>query len=307
MDVPPSLKAIIDSQEGVTTRQQLLRAGVSPAQIRHAIRARGPWQRVVNGVYATFTGALTHTQTVRAALLYAGEGSVVTGSWACRAYDMRYMPRSGLRILISHGSKRAPIPIADIQRTRRWPEIRKVRGFPCAEPARATLDAVAESRDLRTVRAALCEVVQRRLVDPDSLVASYESAGMHSALVTRVLSDLRSGCRSEPECELRDLMRTSSVLPEFIWNQALPDVEDVVPDAYEVRSGLVLEVDSVEWHQLGDGPERTERKRARYVAGGWRPLPIVPRRLRDEPATLLAEIESAYLAGLHGTVRRRLH
>lgn len=78
----------------------------------------------------------------------------------------------------------------------------------------------------------------------------------------------------------------------------------MVPDACLEEAGLVLEIDSIEWHQLGDGPDRTERKRARYAALGWTVVPIVPSRVREEPEAVLAEIEAAAIAGMEKRRRR---
>lgn len=93
--------------------------------------------------------------------------------------------------------------------------------------------------------------------------------------IAEALADIHSGCRSAPECEVRDLVRSSTILPEFAWNEPLPEAPDVIPDAYLEAARLALEIDSIEWHQIGDRPERTERRRARFAALGIRVLPIV--------------------------------
>jgi hypothetical protein len=46
------------------------------------------------------------------------------------------------------------------------------------------------------------------------------------------VADLVAGCRSAPECELRDLVRTSTTLLEPVWNQPLPGADDLIPDGY---------------------------------------------------------------------------
>lgn len=112
----------------------------------------------------------------------------------------------------------------------------------------------------------------------------------------QAIDDVVAGCRSAPECELRDLIRTSTVLDEPVWNQPLPDDESLVPDGYYRAVLLALEVDSAEHHGFGDGPELTEQRRARYASLGWRVLPLSPRRIRQEPRAVLAEIETAYRA-----------
>jgi hypothetical protein len=114
------------------------------------------------------------------------------------------------------------------------------------------------------------------------------------------LSDVLAGCRSTAECDLRDVLSVSTVLDQPVWNQPLPDADgaDLHPDACLARARLVVEVDSIEWHRLGNRVEATERRRARYAALGWTVLPVSPHRIRDEPALVLAEIEAAFLAGL---------
>lgn len=154
--------------------------------------------------------------------------------------------------------------------------------------------AVRETTSLREVRAVLCEVVQRRLTTARRLAEEFTRVDRRKmALARRALDDVQAGCRSAPECELRSRILTSAVLPEPRWNEPLPDDETLVPDGYIEEAQLVLEVESMEWHQFGDAPELTERRRARYASLGWRVYPVSPRRIRGEPAVVLAEIEAA--------------
>jgi hypothetical protein len=302
MHIPPELLRIAAAQDGLVKRRQALDHGMTRDGIRHALGRGGRWQRIVKGVYATFTGSLQERHLVRAALLHAGPHAMVTGAIACRAYGLRYAPAADRPvILIPEHVKRVPIPIATIRRTRHLPEPRHVRSFPCAPPDRAAIDACRDESSLRTVRAMLCEIVQRGLTTSEHLVetlAAGRTAG--SALARRAVDDVVAGCRSAPECELRDLFATSTILGEARWNQPLPDArgEDLRPDACLDAARLVVEVESIEWHRFGEAPELTERRRARLAALGWTVLPVSPRRIREEPQAVLSQIESAYLAGL---------
>ncbi|WP_116952517.1 hypothetical protein [Jiangella endophytica] len=151
---------------------------------------------------------------------------------------------------------------------------------------------------LRHTRALMCEVVQRRRATLTALRAEVAAAPRRgSALARLAMQDIEAGCRSAPECELRDLVRTSRLLPEPHWNQPLPGHRGIRPDACWDHARLVVEVDSRSFHGFGDAPARTEERRARYAALGWRVLPVSPARLRAEPAAVLREIEAAYLAG----------
>ena len=74
------------AQGGLATRSQLIGLGVPPSTIRHRERPGGPWRRVLKGVCASHDQALTGLGPLRAALLFAGPGSVVTGLAALRAH-----------------------------------------------------------------------------------------------------------------------------------------------------------------------------------------------------------------------------
>jgi hypothetical protein len=56
MDLPPSLVRLAACQDGIVTRQQALQNGLTVAAVRHLLGRGGRWQRMVTGVYATFTG-----------------------------------------------------------------------------------------------------------------------------------------------------------------------------------------------------------------------------------------------------------
>lgn len=152
---------------------------------------------------------------------------------------------------------------------------------------------------LQDIRALLCEAVQKGLTTPERLTAALHKARWKGAkLVRRVLNDLVAGCRSAPECELRDLIRPSSILSEPLWNHLLPRTRPPLrPDACWPDAHVIVEIDSAEWHRFGERVEQTERRRARYAALGWTVLPVSPRRLREEPHAVLREIEDAVTAG----------
>ena len=169
----------------------------------------------------------------------------------------------------------------------------------------AGVPAKVETRLLRDTRALLCEVVQRRRTTIDLLVAELESAPNGGlATARRAMADVLAGCRSAPECELRDLVLKSRILPEPRWNKRLPGYRPergeprIIPDCCWPEVRLVVEVNSTQWHKLGDGPERTEQRMARYAELGWLVIPLSPYRIRTEAASVLRQLETTYLARL---------
>lgn len=289
-------------QDGLVSRRQARALGISDAAIEHRTGAEGRWQRVLPGVYATFTGPLEVQHRLRAAVLYAGEPSWVTGAELCRRSGLRYVPADDgvLDVLVPIQRRVRHQPTVRVHRSAATPVSPWwVDGLPGDALPSAVLIAARRSTSLREVRALLCEPVQRRLVFADQLVeALARGPSSGSALPRRAMRDITAGCRSAPECELRDLVLRSRVLPEPLWNVALPGVvgTQLVPDACWPEARLVVEIDSVEWHRFGDAPERTERRRARLAALGWRVVPVSPRRLREEPLAVLRELEAAFIS-----------
>jgi very-short-patch-repair endonuclease len=196
---------------------------------------------------------------------------------------------------LAPSARRWTIPIAPAARA----AIDAVR-FHCLQTATAAdLDAFRRHQLLRDVRALLCEVVQRLHCSVDDLLKELAAAPQRgSALANRALEDVIAGCRSTAECDLRDFIRSCRFLPEPRWNQPLPGFSKVVPDACWPEARLVVEVDSVEWHQFGDAPEKTARRHALYAALGWRVFPVSPHRLRTDAVQVRRELVTAYRSGL---------
>src|SRR5688572_18381093 len=76
------LDQLARSQRGLITRAQVLECGHTDADVRRAIRRR-TWQRVLPGLYGTFTGTLTLEQRRHAAYLFGGPQSQIAGVAAC--------------------------------------------------------------------------------------------------------------------------------------------------------------------------------------------------------------------------------
>ncbi|MGN6089170.1 MAG: type IV toxin-antitoxin system AbiEi family antitoxin domain-containing protein [Actinomycetales bacterium] len=322
---------LLPEPEGVFTRQQLNREGWSPRAIDARVR-RGRWQRLLPGVYVSYSGEATEDDVLRAALAWGGPRAVLTGESALRRHGCGYLDeaRPHLLLLDTRSERRPPTicppgqralpaprrgrfrgqgsqlprsgPVLLVTRTVRPVRVTHTRGLPTAPPLRAAVDGALYVPGLRQCRALLCEVVQRQLVTVDDLrteVLSRRDPRLRTA--QRVLEDLAAGCHSAPECEVRDLVLTSTLLPRPRMNLRLSDVggppgyigDLVLPDAR-----LVTEVDSVEYHGFGATAEETARRRNELTAAGWTVISVTPRDIRQRPRWVLHLIERAYAAGL---------
>jgi Transcriptional regulator, AbiEi antitoxin len=62
--IPASLRQQARNQDGIITRRQAIRAGVSADKIAWLLK-RGTWQQVYRGVYVTFTGPVPSRDTAK--------------------------------------------------------------------------------------------------------------------------------------------------------------------------------------------------------------------------------------------------
>jgi hypothetical protein len=257
---------------------------------------------VLPGVYAVSAGPLTRRQQLAAALLYCGPQAQLTGATVLELRCLRYSPADArVHVLLPMSRQALAVDYVVVRRTLYLPTPHHVEGLPVTPAARAAVDACRELTSVHDATAVLAEAVQRRLCTLSQLVAELElgpSAG--SAVPRRALLRLGAGSASAPEADALELLSVSLVLPPPLVNHRLFLGDGFVAEADLCwpQARLIVEIDSVEHHGFGPDAERTSRRRAALVAGGWTVLSISPARLRLDPAGVLRDIEAAYLAGL---------
>jgi len=85
--IPRELAALARFQEGVVTRQQALGAGLSASAVVSKVR-NARWRQIHRGVYATFTGPVSRQARLWAAVLYAGEGALLSHETAAELHGL---------------------------------------------------------------------------------------------------------------------------------------------------------------------------------------------------------------------------
>lgn len=307
-----SLAAVLRGQDGLICADQLAGIGLSRAAVRQHLAA-GALRDVLPGVYASGLGGLSRRQRLLAAQLYAGPEGLLTGAAALAVHGVRFVPEDAfVRILVPHARQRLSVAYVRIHRTiRADPQPRRIFPLNLCSPARAVADAARWSGDLRSVRAMVSEVVQRRIATPAQIRGELEAGPrQHSGLLRLVVEEVAAGVRSAPEAELRTLLVDSTVLPEVRWNPVLVTATGrplPSPDGWIEEAGLALEVDSREYHL---SPEQWARSLARYNefgAYGVLVLHFTLARIRHSPREVLRTIELAYVnrlrTGVTATVR----
>jgi hypothetical protein len=287
--------------EGIITRSEAL-AAMSDAALRHRIRPGGPWQVVLPGIYATFTGRIDEETRFAAALAYVGKGGMLTSATALRLYGIRYVPQdSAVHVLSSSKGQRHGGDWLHLTRTHRPPPARVVEGWPCAPVERAVSDWARSERRLDNVRAVTASTVQLGRCDLPSLRRELEATARRgSAKLRLALGEVGVGIRSVAEAHARRVILTSPTLPEPLWNPSLYASSGFLasPDGYWPEAGLASEVDSAEWHLGAREANVTSRRRARMEAAGIRVIANPPSRWRDDAMSALRELEAAHRHGL---------
>jgi hypothetical protein len=297
------LNLILQEQLHVISRAQAMACGMSRKAVEMRVASSGPWQRVLPAVYVAVTGTMTQDQREMAALLYAGQRSMITGPTAVRRHRLRSPGPDAVDVLIPWNRKRQSVAFVRMHRTRRMPERLFVTGkIRFTRPPRAVADAARFLTRFDDVRAVVCEAVQRGTCSVSDLVAELDagpSAG--SALLRRALAEVSDGVRSVAEGDFRSLI-LGSELPKPMFNARLFDADGTfiaMVDGWWKEAGVAGEVDSRAYHLSAADQDRTAERHDRLVAHGILPLHFSPNRIRTDAEGVIADIRQAIEKGLN--------
>ena len=299
---PRVLGELLDKQLSVVSRGQLLTLGMTDNAMQYRVRAGGPWQALLPGVYLGVSGAPNLPQKEMAALLYAGPDSLITGPAALLHYGIRGGPYPDLvDVLVTAQRQRANAAFVRLHRTARLPDQVTSSGpLRFAPVTRAVADAAWGLASLRDVRAVIADAVQLGRCTVSQLATELRSGPVRgSAMFRSVLSEVAEGIRSAAEGDLRDLI-IAARLPMPLFNPSLYDGDTFLakPDAWWPDAGVAAEADSREWHLSPADWDRTRRRHDLMGAAGIIPLHFSPRQIRREPAEVARLIRDALDRGL---------
>jgi hypothetical protein len=296
------LNRILLEQHYVISRAQAFSCEMSARMLHRRVAQSGPWQRLLPGVYLGVTGTVTQDQREMAALLYAGQGSMITGVTAVRRHHLRTPGPDSVDVLIPWNCKRQSVAFVRIHRSRRMPERPFATGkIRFTAIPRAVADAARSMACFDDVRAVVSEAVQCRTCTMAELAAELKagpSAG--SAFLREALAEVSDGVRSVAEADFRRLILRSG-LPQPMFNAQLFDADGTfiaTADAWWEDAGVVAEVDSRAYHLAAKDQDRTNERHDKLIAHGIFPLHFAPKRMKTDPAGIVREIRQAIEKGL---------
>ena len=299
---PDGLAELLEKQLAVVSRRQLLALGMKDNAMQYRVRRGGPWQTLLPGVYLTVSGVPSLSQKEMAALLYAGPGSLITGSIALMHHSIRGGSAVDfIDVLVPMGRQRLSTGFARLHRTVRMPVRASWAGPVRLTPVpRAVADTARQLTELRDVRAVVADAVQLGRCTVGQLAEELRIGPVKgSAMFRSVLAEVADGIRSTAEGDLRDVIRTAR-LPMPLFNPSLYDGDAFLgkPDAWWQDAGVAGEVDSRAWHLSPDDWDRTRQRHDLMGVSGVIVLHFSPRELRREPAKVAQMIKGALNRGL---------
>lgn len=287
---------LVALRDGVVARRELLALGMPSTTVQARTGPGGPWKRLMPGVILTCSGTPSLSQRLQAALVYAGENGMLTGVCALVRMGVHNVPDTcDLHVLVPHERRRLSTDAVIVERSRRLPRRHLIEGLPCAPVARASIDAARRMRDRRAVRALIAEVVQRGWASVRQLAGEIRDAQIRgTALPRSVIREVSAGIRSVAEAEVRDMLRKARI-PDPVWNRDLYDEHGTWlarPDAAWLELGVVLEIDSLEWHLSPSAYQRTQQRHRRMTAAGLLVIHVTPGTARREPERFVADVRA---------------
>ncbi|HWG27974.1 hypothetical protein [Actinospica sp.] len=243
-----AVERLFETQGGLATRAQLIELGVPPSTLRLREGPDRPWSRVLKGVCASRADALKGLGRIRAALLYAGPGAIVTGLAALRVHRVAAArtddPR--IKVLIPHGRRRQSHGFVLVGRTTRPPEPVRIEGCAVAPLPRAAVDACLDLKDKEFVRSIINELVYSRRCTPAELCAELAAHQVQrSARMRAVLAEFSAGIRTGEEADCQERL-ARAIAPRPVWNRRIVEQATgcvaVLPGALWPDRGIALEV-----------------------------------------------------------------
>ena len=258
--MPPSdvcaLKALARRQDGIVTCKQALALGFERDEVRYKVRTK--WlEPVFQGVYVL--GALTDRGRIRAATLATGPHSAASFTTATALRDLIPTLPAVLHVSLTQGQRRSRAELI-VHRGLEPEDVTHIAGIPVTTTLRTLEDLNWPDRIVR-------EALARNLIQPEQLPFERPT---ENDFEERFRELTRRAGLPQPRAQYR----LGPYRLDFAW----PELK------------VAVETDGWGTHGRRRGFEDDRATDAKLLARGWRVLRVTYRRLRREPAAVLADL-----------------
>ncbi|ODU01522.1 MAG: hypothetical protein ABS81_20490 [Pseudonocardia sp. SCN 72-86] len=263
-------------QGGLVAVWQAASHGISPRSLQRKAAGNG-WDRLHPGVYLAAGFRLTDEVRVRAAWLWGGEESTVSGPAA--AFWLGMLPAAPSEVALTVPPSRGSRAPAGIRLRRRELSHHDRRGIRDIWLTAAPLTAIETATAVTDGSAFLDRALQRHVgLDAVSAAHRRNLGRSGSAAATRLLSAAADGAESAAERLLVAMLRRAGIRG---WVLAHPVGRYRIDLAFPAQR-LAVEIDGWAWHSDVTRFRADRRKGNDLVAAGWTMLRFTWHDLQTE-------------------------
>lgn len=262
-----ALTDLLDRQDGVVARRQVLACGLPPAYVARRLRRRD-WVPVHPGVYVTHTGPLTWRQRAWAAVL-ACRRSALDGWSAIRAHEgpgrRRGDEKERIEVVVPRGHLPAPLDGVRVRESRTFEASAQLHLHPPRVRYDDAIILLADraTDDLERIAILADACGGRRTTSARLLTRIDELARLrHRAILVAVLGDIAEGTCSVLEHAYLTKVERAHGLPHGLRQVAATDgsgrrrYRDVVYSGRSPRWRQIVELDGRLGHDTAADRDR---------------------------------------------------
>ena len=294
-----SLHELMTRQFGLISRAQAAGHGLQPPAISRRVHS-GEWAHVLPRVYRIAAAPVTRRQRALAAVLWAGDGALVSHAAAAVLWEFERVRARSVELWVPSNRKVRSESVVVHRGTRLDRADRTLlHGIPITNPARTLIDVSGRLEDHRLLTITE-DLIRRDLVTPDRLrarLSALRASGRPGGGRLEVLLDERAGDR--PLESALEALAWPIILGSGVPAPVRQFWVTVASGRYrldfawpEIKVGI--ECEGYEHH----GSRHTWGKdRARFAelgAAGWRVLPLTWEACKLEPDRVRRWIAMAY-------------
>lgn len=278
-------------------------AGMSNHALAARCRPSGPWQRILPGIVLLSNSPPTRRQRVRAALLYTGADSILTGTDAVRAHGLAPPESDDVLVLIPSARRQTSRAYLTVERTTRLPPPVRRAGLPVAPLARAIVDAARREGDRERLAALVLAPVESGACTIAELRMELNTGNQRGTAAVRALL---AGREHEVVPVIQGLAKRvlrQAPLPPPRWQAELHARDGTalgVADAWWPEAGLAWSL-GTQQHPLPRDPHTA----AVLAEAGITVLHTDPTCLRTTPDTVIADLAAAFTYATTNPHRKR--
>lgn len=280
-----SIDALLARQAGVISRRQALSAGLTRDAVDHRVRLRR-WRPLHPQVYLAAGHRRDDEVAVRGAVLWAGDGAVLTGEAAAWWQGLAERPPPRIRVTVPRSRNPRARPGTEVRRRDLADcDVTEHRGVLVTARPLTVLDTAVELGGTFLDRA-----LQRSVRFPAVYATYCRNLGSSgSATAGRLLVAAADRSASVAERLLVRMLRDAGARG---WHCGFPASGHLIDIAFpDVR--VAIEVDGWAWHMDAVRAQADKWRQNTLVRAGWTILRYTWHDLLERPSVVLAEIAHA--------------